>query len=137
MRKSARRPIPWRSTSNAPVPSVAAIWGSLSLNGRPRCLCKRSMGAVWRVAIDSPGYSCKAESRPCGRHCSSFTTLGLSVLRPRRKRARSAPKRHSSRLCRASVFLTVVAKPIQDMSEVSIPIKTVGNRCRVCGAEQK
>jgi hypothetical protein len=24
------------------------------------------MGAVWRVAIDSPGYSCEAENRPYG-----------------------------------------------------------------------
>src|SRR5262249_43015259 len=25
-----------------------------------------STGVVWRVAIDLPGYSCKAESQPCG-----------------------------------------------------------------------
>jgi len=35
------------------------------------------------------------------------------VLRPgRKKAARNAPKRHSSRFCRADIFLFVVAQPI-------------------------
>jgi hypothetical protein len=63
-----------------------------------------------------------------GRQCSSFITLRLSsVLRPgRKKAARNAPKCHSSCLCRAGVFVFVVARQIQDMSEVSITHTTVG-----------
>ena len=54
-----------------------------------------------------------------------------------KKAARNAPKCRASRLCRAGVFVPVVAKPIQDTSEVSIPIKTVGIRLSRlwCGAE--
>jgi hypothetical protein len=64
-----------------------------------------------------------------GRLCSWFTTLRLSVLRPgRKKAARNAPKCHYSSLYRAGVFRPVVAKPIQDMSAVSIAHKTVGIR---------
>ena len=53
-----------------------------------------------------------------------------------KKAARNAPKCRASRLCRAGVFVPVVAKPIQDTSEVSIPIKTVGIRLSRlwCGA---
>jgi hypothetical protein len=42
--------------------------------------------------------------------------------------ARNAPKRHSSRFCRANIFLFVVAEPIQDLSALSITDKTVGIR---------
>ena len=38
------------------------------------------------------------------------------------------PKRHSSRLCRAGVFVFVVAQPVQDLSAVSITHKAVGIR---------
>ena len=69
------------------------------------------------------------DSNPAGRHCSSFTTLRLSLLRPRRKKAaRNAPKCHYSRLCRAGVFVPMVARPIQGMSEVPITHKAVGIR---------
>jgi len=65
---------------------------------------------------------------PAARHCSSFIIpLKLFVLRPG-KAARNAPKRHPSRLYRAGVCVPVVARPIQDMSEVSITDKTVGVR---------
>src|SRR5262249_49189551 len=65
---------------------------------------------------------------PAGCHCSSLTTLRVSVLRPGgKKAARNAPKRHYSRLYRAGVFVSVVAHPIQDMSAVSLAHKTVGN----------
>jgi len=42
--------------------------------------------------------------------------------------ARSAPKSHFSRFCRADIFVLVVAQSIQDMSAVSITDKTVGIR---------
>src|SRR5215468_12265939 len=74
---------------------------------------------------------------PAGCHCSSFTTLRLSVLRPgRKKAARNAPKSHYYRFYHVGVFAAVVAQPIQDLSAVSITDKTVGNclpRLR-CGA---
>jgi len=48
-----------------------------------------------------------------GRHCSSFIPLRLFVLRPGKKKvARNAPKRYSSRLCCVGVFVLVVAQPI-------------------------
>ena len=51
------------------------------------------------------------------------------LLRPGRKKvARNAPKRHSSRLRRAGVFAAVVAQPMEDLSAVSITDKTVGIR---------
>src|SRR5262249_41664462 len=56
----------WPNTSPEVVPDVQATWESLCGNQHATFHCKRSMGAVWRVAIDSPGYSCKAESRPYG-----------------------------------------------------------------------
>src|SRR5262245_51509659 len=66
---------------------------------------------------------------PAGRHRTSLITLRLSsVLRPGRKKACNARKRHSSRFCSVGVFVPVVAQPIQDMSAVSITHKTVGNR---------
>jgi hypothetical protein len=69
------------------------------------------------------------ESALSGRHCSSFTPLNFSVLRPGGKKAsRNAPKCHSFCLCRAGVSVFVVARPIQDMSAVSITHKTVGIR---------
>src|SRR5262249_5191275 len=37
-----------------------------SSTGLGRFHCKLSTGVVWRAAVDSLGYSCKAESRPCG-----------------------------------------------------------------------
>jgi len=49
----------------------------------------------------------------------------------------NAPKWHYSRLYRASVFIPVVAEPIQDISTVSITDQTVGiGLPRLCGAEQ-
>jgi hypothetical protein len=48
------------------------------------------------------------------------------------KAARNDPERHSSRLCRAGVFVPVVAQPIQDMSR----IRRWASVCHVCGAEQ-
>ena len=65
------------------------------------------------------------------------------VLRPGGKKvARNAPKHNSSHLYRAGVFVPVVARPIQDMSEVSITDKTVGVRlprlrCRAIGWRTK
>jgi hypothetical protein len=73
--------------------------------------------------------SARQKVGPADWHCSSFITLKLSVLRPgSRKTARNVPKCHSSCLCRAGVFVPVVARPIQDMSEVSITHKTMGIR---------
>ena len=60
---------------------------------------------------------------PAGRHRSSFVPLRLSVLD---LAARNAPKCHHSRLYRASIFVSVVAEPIQDLSAVSITDETVG-----------
>ena len=74
---------------------------------------------------------------PAGCHCSSFTTLRLSVLRPgRKKAARNAPKSHYYRFYHVGVFAAVVAQPIQDMSAMSITHKTVGGGlpCLRCGA---
>jgi hypothetical protein len=86
------------------------------------------MGVVWREAIRSPGYSCKAESQSCGSpplvvHYLDSRCCGLAG-----KAARNAPKCHYSRLRRARVVVPMVAHPIQDLSPVSITYETVGNR---------
>src|SRR5262245_908632 len=87
------------------------------------------MGVVWCAAIDSPGYLCKAESQSCGSALLVVHHTRLSVLRSgREKAARNAPKSHYYRFYHAGVFAAVVAKPIQDMSAVSITDKTVGIR---------
>jgi hypothetical protein len=59
-------------------------------------------------------------------HLHHIKTLCIAAWQ--KKVARNAPKRHSSHLCRAGLFVPVVAQPIQDMSEVSITHKTVGIR---------
>jgi hypothetical protein len=80
------------------------------------------------VAIVWRGYSCEAESRPYGLALLVVhrTKSLFCVAAWQEKAARNDPERHSSRLCRAGVFVPVVAQPIQDMSAVSITHKTVG-----------
>ena len=56
----------WPNTSPGVVLAVAATWESLCENQHGIFHCKLSTGAVLIVATDSPGYSCKAESQPCG-----------------------------------------------------------------------
>src|SRR5262249_19040001 len=100
--------------------------------------CKLSTGVVWRAAIDSPGYSCEAESRPyrSSHLVVHYTKIFFCCNLARKTVARNAPKRHYSRLYGAGVVVSVVAHPIQDMSAVSITHKTV--RIRLprlwCGA---
>src|SRR5262249_46508738 len=91
---------------------------------------QRALSGVWlSTRLDTRA---RQKVSPAGRHRSSLITLRLSsVSRPGRKKACNAPKHHSSRLCRASVFIPVVAQSIQDMSAVSITHKTVGNRFAV------
>jgi hypothetical protein len=114
----------WLNTSPEVVHDAAATWGSFSATRAATHCYKRSTGDALNMAIDSLGYSCKAESRPCGsallvvHHIKTVFCCNLA--------ARNAPKCHSSRLCRAGVFVPVVARPIQDMSAVSITHKTVG-----------
>src|SRR5215831_7713765 len=87
------------------------------------------MGAVWRAAIDSLGYSCEAESQPCGSsHLVVHYTKTLCVAAWQERRLAMLPKSHHSRFCHAGVFVPVVAQPIQDMSAMSITHKTVGIR---------
>jgi hypothetical protein len=85
--------------------------------------CKLSTGVVWRAAIDSPGYSSKAESRPL------FASALLVVhIKTHFCRARNVPKSSYSRLHSAGIVVFVVAQPIQNMSAVSITHKTLGIR---------
>jgi hypothetical protein len=63
---------------------------------------------------------------PTVRHCSPFIELVFPLLRPgTKRRLANAPRWHYSRLYRASVFIPVVAQPIQDISTVSITDQTV------------
>src|SRR5262245_11306520 len=69
--------------------------------------CKLSTGAVLIVATDSPGYSCKAESQPCGSALLVVHPTTISLSCSLKKAARNAPKCHYSRLYRAGVFVPV------------------------------
>ena len=126
-------------TPPRPSSSCAKLLGARLFQVPPvTCGCKLSTGVVWRAAIDSPGYSCEAESRPyrSSHLVVHYTKIFFCCNLARKTAARNAPKCHYSRLHRAGVFVPVVAHPIQNMSAVSITHKTVGNRlpCLWCGA---
>jgi len=138
MRKSARRPIPWRSTYNAPVPSVAAMWGSWGLNGRPRCLCKRSMGGVWGAAIGSPGYSCKARKsalRVVSRPVVHYTKTLCVATRQERRLAMLPNVIILVFTALASSFLWWRTR-FKICRRCRSRIRWWASVCRVCGAEQ-
>ena len=80
------------------------------------------------VAIVWHGYSCGAESRPCGLALLVVhRTRVPSVLLPGgKKAARNDPKCHYRRVYCTGIFVPVVAQPILDISAVSIAHKTVG-----------
>src|SRR5262249_42233023 len=99
--------------------------------------CKPSMGVVQRAAIDSRGYWCKVESRPCGSsHLVVHYTRTLCVATWQERQLAMLPNVILLVFAALAVFVPVVAHPIQDMSQVSITHKTVGNRlpCLWCGA---
>ena len=73
------------------------------------------------------GTRARQKVGPAGHHTSWFTTLGLLCCGLAGKAARNAPKCHYSCLHRASVFVSVVAHPIQDMSALSITVSVVRN----------
>jgi hypothetical protein len=79
---------------------------------------------VWR------GYSCEAESRPCGLALLvvHHTKTLFCVAASQEKAARNDPKCHYSGLYRSGVFALMVAQPIQDVSALSITHKAVGVR---------
>ena len=111
------------------VPDVQAIWELLCANRDAILGYKLLTGAVLNVATDSPGYSCEAERWRCGSALLVIHhTKTLFCVAAWRKKACNAPKRHSSHLYRAGLFVPVVARPIQNMSQVSITHKTMGIR---------
>src|SRR5262245_1079627 len=75
----------WRNTSPEVVLAVADMWESLCGNQHAIFHCKRSTGAVYSAAIDSPGYSFKAGSQPCGLPPLVVHYTKALVLRPGRK----------------------------------------------------
>ena len=71
--------------------------------------------------------SCEAEGRRWGSALLVVHhTKTRCVAAWREKGGSQCSKLHSSRLCRAGLFVHVVAQPIQDMSAVSITYKTLG-----------
>src|SRR5262245_46515940 len=79
--------ITWPNTLPEVVPAVVATWESLCENQHAMFRCKPSTGVVWRAVTDSPGYSCKVESR-------TFASVLLVVhTKTHPCRARNVPKR--------------------------------------------
>jgi hypothetical protein len=111
-------------------PRCAGYLGSFCESWAATHGCGLLMAVARVAAIGSPGYSCEAKSPPCRSPLLVVHHIKKSVVVAawRKKVARNAPKRHSSHLYRASLFVPVVAQPIQDMSEVSITHKTMGIR---------
>jgi len=119
----------WLYTSSKLSP-MCRLLGNHSAQAGPQHTIASHQRTLFDVRLPARlGISARQKVGPAASHCSSFITLRVSVLRPgRKKAARNAPKWHYSRLCRAGIVVPVVARPIQDMSEVSITDKTVGIR---------
>src|SRR5215831_14259306 len=99
--------------------------------------CKRSTGVVYSAGIDSPGYSCEAESQPCGSsHLVVHYTKTLCVAAWQESRLTMLP----------NVILLVLAALVSSFLWFRTRFK-ICRRCRsrirrwatvchVCGAEQ-
>jgi hypothetical protein len=74
--------IAWPNTSPEVVPDVQGTWESFCGNRATTHGCKLSMGTALNVVTGSLGYSCEAESRPCGLalvfvHCDKIHRVPL------------------------------------------------------------
>src|SRR5215467_717581 len=100
----------WLNTLPEVVPAVVATRNHSAQTEPPHKAASHqgTLSDVWlSTRLDT---RTRQKASPAGRHYSSFIPLDHFVLRPGRKKvARNAPKRHSSCLCCAGVFVFVVA----------------------------
>ena len=116
---------------------MQTTWESLGANQHAIFHCKLSTGVVWHAAIDSPGYSFKAESRPCGSsQLVVHYTKTLCVATRQERRLAMLPN------VIILVFTALASSFLWWRTRFKIcrrcrsRIRWWPSVCRVCGAEQ-